>query len=303
MNKRKKQIINVAHRLFLEKGFQATSIKDILEDAKIAKGTFYNHFASKNDCLIAILELVRIDAQEVRKELALGKAKDDEDVFVEQVLVRIKMNREQNLLPLFESVFHSKDPDLKIFMKKLFEKELIWASQRIIDILGEKTRRFALDYTCIFLGTIQQMIHVQMLGSKKSFELREIIYFSLNKLKVIAKADNQNIRPFFPSNWLSNWETYEGENGEDLKTQLINKIKILLTRIETEQEEQETINYFKFLYTELQSNEPRIFLIESVLLYIEEKMKAFFFTNEIRDIINLGQQYLNHIENKESPHS
>ncbi|WP_062105379.1 TetR/AcrR family transcriptional regulator [Bacillus niameyensis] len=298
MNQRKRQIIEVAHRLFLEKGFQATSIKDILENAKIAKGTFYNHFASKNDCLIAILELVRSNAQEVREELALGKAKDDEDVFIEQVLVRMKMNREQNLLPLFESVFHSKDPDLKVFMKKYFEKELIWISQRIIDVLGEKVRKYALDYACIFLGTIQQMIHVWMLGTKKSFEFREMTYFALNKLKAIAKAENQDKRPFFPSNWLSSLETNEGKSVEDLKTQLITKLKILLTRMESEQEKQETI---KFLYTELQTNEPRIFLIESVLLYIEEKMTITFFTNEIRDIIDLTQQYLHHSEKKKSP--
>ena len=56
MKKRKRQIIQAARTLFIEKGFVNTSILDIIAAANISKGTFYNHFSSKNECLIAIIE-------------------------------------------------------------------------------------------------------------------------------------------------------------------------------------------------------------------------------------------------------
>ena len=54
MNDRKQHVINKAHQLFIDKGFQATSIQDILDYSGISKGTFYNYFSSKNELLIAI---------------------------------------------------------------------------------------------------------------------------------------------------------------------------------------------------------------------------------------------------------
>lgn len=48
MNKRKKHVMDKAHELFIENGFQHTSIQDILAASNISKGTFYNYFSSKN---------------------------------------------------------------------------------------------------------------------------------------------------------------------------------------------------------------------------------------------------------------
>ncbi len=46
---RKTQIIEVASKLFFEQGYHVTGIKQIIEAADIAKGTFYSHFKSKEE--------------------------------------------------------------------------------------------------------------------------------------------------------------------------------------------------------------------------------------------------------------
>ncbi|MFP3340850.1 TetR/AcrR family transcriptional regulator, partial [Micrococcus sp. SIMBA_131] len=56
MNDRKQHVIKMAHQLFIERGFQSTSIQDILEYSGISKGTFYNYFSSKNELLIALFK-------------------------------------------------------------------------------------------------------------------------------------------------------------------------------------------------------------------------------------------------------
>ena len=56
MNDRKQHVIKMAHQLFIERGFQNTSIQDILEYSGISKGTFYNYFSSKNELLIALFK-------------------------------------------------------------------------------------------------------------------------------------------------------------------------------------------------------------------------------------------------------
>ncbi|MDA7922257.1 TetR/AcrR family transcriptional regulator [Verrucomicrobiales bacterium] len=50
------EIIAIASRLFYEQGFGATGIKQIIDEAGIAKGTFYSHFPSKEALGIAWLK-------------------------------------------------------------------------------------------------------------------------------------------------------------------------------------------------------------------------------------------------------
>jgi AcrR family transcriptional regulator len=51
----KEKIIRESLRLFSLKGFLSTSIHDIMENAKTSKGGLYNHFKSKDDLLVEVL--------------------------------------------------------------------------------------------------------------------------------------------------------------------------------------------------------------------------------------------------------
>jgi len=48
-NERRAEIVAVAERMFNERGYDNTSIAEIIEAAGIAKGTFYHHFSSKTE--------------------------------------------------------------------------------------------------------------------------------------------------------------------------------------------------------------------------------------------------------------
>jgi AcrR family transcriptional regulator len=51
---RKAEFITTAEALFLEKGFENTSVDDIVNRLGVAKGLFYYYFDSKEDLLVAI---------------------------------------------------------------------------------------------------------------------------------------------------------------------------------------------------------------------------------------------------------
>lgn len=48
---RRNEILDTAQKFFFQKGFNQTSIQDIIDELGIAKGTFYHYFASKIDLL------------------------------------------------------------------------------------------------------------------------------------------------------------------------------------------------------------------------------------------------------------
>ena len=53
------RIINAARSLFLEKGYEATGVKQILAAADANSGSLYHFFPTKEDVLIAVLEQYR----------------------------------------------------------------------------------------------------------------------------------------------------------------------------------------------------------------------------------------------------
>jgi AcrR family transcriptional regulator len=53
---RRSEILDVAQRLFYRKGYEQTSVQDIITEIGIAKGTFYHYFSSKLDLLDAMIE-------------------------------------------------------------------------------------------------------------------------------------------------------------------------------------------------------------------------------------------------------
>jgi len=52
----REKIINSAYKLFYERGFNGTSIDDILKDAGLNKGSLYHIFKSKKEVLLAVIE-------------------------------------------------------------------------------------------------------------------------------------------------------------------------------------------------------------------------------------------------------
>jgi AcrR family transcriptional regulator len=53
---RKQELIDTAERLFLETGYEQTTVADIVREIEVAQGTFYYYFSSKEKILEAIIE-------------------------------------------------------------------------------------------------------------------------------------------------------------------------------------------------------------------------------------------------------
>ncbi len=56
LKERQRNLTDVAEKLFIKKGYENTSVDAIVNELHLAKGTFYYHFKSKADILVAVCE-------------------------------------------------------------------------------------------------------------------------------------------------------------------------------------------------------------------------------------------------------
>ena len=86
---RRNEILDAAEELFVTKGYDKTSTNDILDKVKIARGTLYYHFKSKEDILNAMID--RINSSLIARAEAV--AKDKSVPIVERIVMTISSLR------------------------------------------------------------------------------------------------------------------------------------------------------------------------------------------------------------------
>lgn len=185
MNNRKRKVADIALKLFVEKGIQQTSIQEIIEKANISKGTFYNYFSSKNDCVADILEFLRYDASQQRIAIQIGKDANDRGVFIEQITILIRLNEERNLQALFEAILSSNESELKRLVLQHRMIEIEWLSERLIEVFGEEIREYAFEGTILFYGMLTYMMFMMRL-SNSTYALHNLVDVILSYLELIV---------------------------------------------------------------------------------------------------------------------
>ncbi len=278
MKDRKQQVVNKAHQLFIDKGFQATSIQDILDYSGISKGTFYNYFSSKNELLIAIFTNVFKIVEQGRNELLIGQDASDIDIFIKQIEFQLETNHSNKLFSLFEEVHFSNDEDLKQFIKRGNFQSLHWLYGRFIDLFGENKKPYLLDCAIMFMGILQHTLKYSHFAYESDMNLNEIVRYCVKRIVKIVddvtEADDQLIHPDFMDSWLPKCKNTDQSLQEKLYHIVLTFKKSLC------QPDQQDLTKFTelldFVQDELlKSNNPRKFLIESALLSLKTEQTVF----------------------------
>lgn len=191
MNKRRRRVADAALKLFVEKGFQQTSIQDIIEHANISKGTFYNYFSNKNECIAEILEGLRYDASQIRMEMQVGKDETDRNVLIDQISILTQLNKERNLTTIFEAILNSNEVDLKKMVMHHRIHEIEWLAGRFVDVYGEDIREYGFELSILFYGMMHYILFtIKITNSTQS--IQRIVEVLLTYLEAIIPIMSDN---------------------------------------------------------------------------------------------------------------
>lgn len=300
MNDRKLHVVNMAHQLFIEKGFQATSIQDILDYSGISKGTFYNYFSSKSELLIAIYKTIYKKLEKDRNDLLIGQNPSSIEIFIKQVELQMISNRKNKLLALYEEVLASNDADLKQYIQRARLNSLRWYYNRFIDIFGEDKKPFLLDCAIMFQGIIQYNIQYNRMahesGEKVSSVVRYCVARMVKMVDEVAESGEQLIEPKTLEKWVPGCQ----QNNHEILTQLVKvalTLRALITKNIQDVEEQNKYNeLLDFIQEEIiHTRSPRKFLIQSALTSLKQN-PASLWKKELGQLDELIEAFYSSME-------
>ncbi len=286
MNDRKQHVIKMAHQLFVDKGFQATSIQDILDYSGISKGTFYNYFSSKNELLIAIFKEIYNELEKERNKILIGQDPSDIELFIKQIELQLNTNKKNKLFNLFEEVLVSKDIELKQFINEGQLRMYHWIVQRFTEIFGTDKKPYLLDCALMFLGILSHMMKYYLVNHNTPSSVYKVVRYSVRRIENIveelAETNEQLTNPELLEKLLQTSNSSETNFSERLS----HTILILKKDIFQHQKSEKYIELLDFIENELiNQNEPRKYLIELALSPLKEDKDAF----EQKNVIELEQ--------------
>ena len=303
MNERKQHVINKAHQLFIEKGYQATSIQDILDFSCISKGTFYKYFSSKSELLIAIYKTVYKKLEKDRNELLIGKNPSDLEIFVKQLEMQMITNRKNKLIALYEEVMASNDVDLKQYIRHSRLRSLRWMFGRFIDIFAEKNKPYLLDCAIMFTGMLQHNLQYNRIATDSNEKISDVVRYSVNRLvnmvNEVSETGEQLHAPELLEVWLPG---IRKKNHEliDSFCKITGHLRNSISKQFSDTKEQE--KYYElidFIQEEvIHTRSPRKFLIESSLQTLENN-SAKLWKKELNQINQIIASFYQHIEESE----
>lgn len=162
--RRRRELLDVALRVFAERGYHQARISDIIDEAGVARGTFYLYFESKNAIFHALLDdlLVRVRASVVGVSMNEGAPPVETQIrrSVERVLAAFVQSPDLTRIVLREAVGLDAEVDRKL--QAFYARLHRW----LADALDNGARLGLLRSTngelaaWAVLGTVKQMVQL-----------------------------------------------------------------------------------------------------------------------------------------------
>ena len=183
---KKDKIIKAAKKEFARVPFEQTSIKNIVEEADIARGSFYQYFESKEDLLIYIL---KENSEKLNQKLKDKVKETNGDIFRLYIFLYDSMIEEFTNNPdqeLFKQIFiNLKSSDENVFdlVKKTKPQDIIEYYEQIDKTKLNITNHEDLVIICDMLNAITRRAVIKNFKNKSKEYCRKMFLKEIEYLK------------------------------------------------------------------------------------------------------------------------
>lgn len=156
---RKKELIKIAYELFITKGYENTSVDEIISKARIAKGTYYYHFASKEEMLEDVVNMMIDESVErAKKVVEFNLGLEEKLVYT---ILALRVTPEEQLV---ENTIHTKE---NIILHKKINDRIIDEAVPILSKIVREAKEVGL-FKCD--DNIEERVRMTLVLSNEMFD-------------------------------------------------------------------------------------------------------------------------------------
>ncbi len=138
-DEKKKLFLTTAMELFLEKGYEKTTIQDIIDKMEVSKGAFYHYFESKEDIIVGIAEDYAKKFSEVFKAIPENESLSPLEKINNMIeLVQLRKSKNESQRSNIKSILIA-DDNYKL-QQKIFKAVKKDATQALTKIIEQGVR-------------------------------------------------------------------------------------------------------------------------------------------------------------------
>lgn len=193
---KQQKVIHSAKKEFARVPIQEVSIKNIVEDAEIARGSFYQYFESKEDLLNYILsEKIEETNQKLQNKIKECKNLFDTYVYLYDLMIQEFVDNDEK--KLFKQIFENvKSSDENIF--NLLKKSKLESTTKYFEVFDlsnlkiENKKEF--EIICDMLNIITRRAIVKNFKHSSKVKSRKEFLMQIDYIKYgIIKKEEENV--------------------------------------------------------------------------------------------------------------
>jgi AcrR family transcriptional regulator len=288
MKQRRKELIESAIKLFAEKGFQSTSVQDIVSSYGISKGAFYNYFSSKEELLIAIFKyyneklsdkIVEVDSQNLSPREMLKK----------QIQIQFKyfMKHRDFIVMYFREQNQSINEELRRLLNENTLKMLKREEELLLSAYGDSIQPYIKDLVLICTGFRNAYMKITVFDGV-SLDPERISSFLMERIDdIVSGLKNCKPEPLLTEAHFKQF-TADLMNDQDKITENLMKMNEILERIEIPQGKKEDLqNAIVYLIEESKKTDLKKYIFQGMLTNFKSIEQLDVYRKEIADILDI----------------
>lgn len=158
---RKKELLNIAYKLFMTKGYENTSVDEIIAEAKIAKGTYYYYFESKEATLEKVIEMMIEEECKKANEILQSNLSVQEKIL--GIIISMRPNTEE--LKIQEAI---NIPENIVMHQKINKKIIEVITPLLTEIIEEGKKQNIFD-----CDNVKERIEIILIITNNLFDANE----------------------------------------------------------------------------------------------------------------------------------
>ncbi len=187
------ELIDIAENLFIEIGYDRTTVEDIVEKANVAKGTFYYYFESKDQILDAILLRYQKEILEIIEEITSKKDLNESEKILEILASFRGMTKKPKKKRIIDFIHEERNATLHLKHEKRFISQITPYLTKIVN-QGIREGLFHTDYAkeaSFTILSITSALSAYALHKNLPIEGRERVWkIYLNFIERILEAES-----------------------------------------------------------------------------------------------------------------